>query len=159
MFSAMGANPTQMSWADAQPALSSGAVDGQENPLFLFTILKMHTVGQKFVTTWGYMADPLVFVVNKDIWNSWTPADQAIVKQAAVDAGVQEISLARKGLVEADKPVLKDIAAMGVTVTQLSPAEREAFVKVTRPVYDKWKTTVGLDLVKAAERDIAARKK
>ena len=60
MFSAMGANPTQMSWADAQPALSSGAVDGQENPLFLFTVLKMHTVGQKFVTTWGYVADPLI---------------------------------------------------------------------------------------------------
>jgi hypothetical protein len=47
--------------------------------LFLFTILKMHTVGQKFVTAWGYMADPLVFVVNKDIWNSWTPGDQAPV--------------------------------------------------------------------------------
>ena len=39
MFTALGANPTQMSWADAQPALSSGAVDGQENPLFLFTVL------------------------------------------------------------------------------------------------------------------------
>jgi TRAP-type C4-dicarboxylate transport system substrate-binding protein len=159
MFSAMGANPTQMSWADAQPALSSGAVDGQENPLFLFTVLKMHTVGQKFVTTWGYVADPLIFVVNKDIWSSWTPADQAIVRQAATDAGAQEIAVARKGLVEADKPLLKDIAAMGVTVTQLTPAEREAFVKVTRPVYDKWKTTVGVDLVKAAEVAIAARKK
>ena len=32
-FTALGANPTQMSWADAQPALSTGAVDGQENPL------------------------------------------------------------------------------------------------------------------------------
>ncbi len=159
MFSAMGANPTQMSWADAQPALSSGAVDGQENPLFLFTVLKMHTVGQKFVTTWGYMADPLVFVVNKEIWSSWTAADQAIVRQAAIDAGHQEIAIARKGLVEADKPVLKDIAAMGVTVTQLSPAEREAFVKVTRPVYDKWKKTVGVDLVDMAEKAIAARKK
>jgi tripartite ATP-independent transporter DctP family solute receptor len=159
MFGAMGANPTQMSWADAQPALSSGAVDGQENPLFLFTILKMHTVGQKFVTTWGYVADPLVFVVNKDIWNSWTPADQAIVRQAAKDAGSQEIVVARKGLVEADKPLLKDIAAMGVTVTQLSAAERDAFVKITRPVYEKWKPTVGADLVKAAEAAIAARKK
>ena len=79
-FNALGANPTQMSWADAQPALASGAVDGQENPLFLFTVLKMHTVGQKFVTTWGYVADPLVFVVNKDVWASWTPADQAIVQ-------------------------------------------------------------------------------
>ena len=159
MFSAMGANPTQMSWADAQPALSSGAVDGQENPLFLFTVLKMHTVGQKFVTTWGYVADPLIFVVNKEIWSTWTPADQAIVRQAAIDAGKAEITIARKGLVEADKPVLKDIAAMGVTVTSLTPEERDVFVKATRPVYEKWKNTVGVALVKEAEEAVAARKK
>jgi tripartite ATP-independent transporter DctP family solute receptor len=157
-FSTLGANPTQMSWADAQPALSSGAVDGQENPLFMFTVLKMHTVGQKFVTTWGYVADPLVFVVNKDIWNSWTPADRDIVRQAAVDAGKQEIAIARKGLVEAGKPMLKDIAGMGVTVTQLTPAQREAFVKATRPVYDKWKPQIGTNLVDMAEKAIAARK-
>ena len=158
MFTALGANPTQMSWADAQPALASGAVDGQENPLFLFTVLKMHTVGQKYVTAWGYMADPLVFVVNKEIWASWTPADQAIVRQAAVDAGKEEIVIARKGLIEADKPVFKDIAAMGVTVTQLTPAEREVFVKAMRPVYEKWKPVVGNDLVTKAEKAIAARK-
>ncbi len=158
-FNALGANPTQMSWADAQPALSSGAVDGQENPLFLFTVLKMHTVGQKFVTTWGYVADPLIFVVNKDVWNSWSPADREIVRQAAIDAGKQEIVLARKGLDEADKPLLKDIAGMGVTVTNLTPAERETFVKATRPVYDKWKKTIGADLVDAAEKAIAARRK
>jgi tripartite ATP-independent transporter DctP family solute receptor len=159
MFNAMGANPTQMSWADAQPALASGAVDGQENPLFLFTVLKMQNVGQKFVTAWGYVADPLIFVVNKDIWASWTPADQAIVSQAAIDAGKQEVAIARKGLIEADKPLFKDIAAMGVTVTQLTPAERESFVKATRPVYNKWKGTIGAELVTAAEKSIAERKK
>ena len=42
IFSALGANPTQMSFADAQPALASGAVDGQENPLQVFTAAKMH---------------------------------------------------------------------------------------------------------------------
>jgi len=99
----------------------------------------------------------LIFVVNKEIWASWTPADQAIVKQAAIDAGKQEIAIARKGLVEADKPVLKDIAGMGVTVTQLSPEERAVFVKATRPVYDKWKSTVGNELVTKAEKAIAAR--
>ena len=157
-FTALGANPTQMSWADAQPALSSGAVDGQENPLFLFTVLKMHTVGQKFVTTWGYVADPLIFVVNKDIWNSWTKADQDIVRAAAVEAGKQEVVLARKGLVEEGKPLLKEIAGMGVTVTSLSAAERAEFVKATRPVYDKWKATVGPALVETAEKAVAARK-
>jgi tripartite ATP-independent periplasmic transporter solute receptor, DctP family len=158
-FTALGANPTQMSWADAQPALASGAVDGQENPMSIFTAAKLQNVGQKYVTMWGYVADPLVFVVNKEVWNSWTPADREIVRQAAIDAGKQEIAIARKGLAEADQPLLKDISAIGVTITQLSPAQREAFVKVTRPVYDKWKNTVGADLVNTAEKAIAARKK
>ena len=65
-----------------------------------------------------------------------------------------------QGLYEliADGVLLKDIGALGVTVTQLTPAEREAFVKATRPVYDKWKTQIGTDLVNMAEKAIAARK-
>ncbi|HNT39339.1 MAG TPA: DctP family TRAP transporter solute-binding subunit [Rubrivivax sp.] len=155
-FTALGANPTQMSWADAQPAFASGAVDGQENPMSIFTAAKLQNVGQKYVTMWGYVADPLIFVVNKEVWASWTPQDQEIVRQAAIDAGREEVAIARKGLAEADKPLLKEIAALGVTITELSPAEREAFVKATRPVYDKWKAQIGADLVSAAEKAIAA---
>lgn len=155
-FTALGANPTQMSWADAQPALASGAVDGQENPLAIFTAAKLHSVGQKYLTMWGYVADPLIFVVNKEIWNSWTEADRAIVKQAAIDAGKQEIAIARTGLIEADKPVQKQIEDLGVTVTTLTPEERDAFVKATRSVYDKWKAQIGTGLVEKAEKAIAA---
>ena len=158
-FTALGANPTQMSWADAQPALASGAVDGQENPMAIFTAAKLHSVGQKHLTMWGYVADPLIFVVNKEVWNSWTEADRAIVKQAAIDAGKQEIGIARTGLVEADKPVQKQIEGLGVTVTTLTPAEREAFVTATRAVYDKWKAQIGAGLVEKAEKAIAARTK
>jgi TRAP-type C4-dicarboxylate transport system substrate-binding protein len=104
------------------------------------------------------VADPLVFVVNKEVWASWTEADRAIVRQAAIDAGKQQIEIARKGLAEADRPLLKEIAALGVTITQLTPAEREAFVKATRPVYDKWKAQIGAGLVEAAEKAVAARK-
>ena len=149
-FTALGANPTQMSWADAQPAMASSAVDGQENPLSVYMAAKLYTVAQKHLTLWGYMNDPLIFVVNKDIWNSWTPADREIVKQAAIDAGKEQIAIARKGVIEADKPLLKEIASHGVTVTQLSPAEREAFVKATRPVVEKWKGQIGADLVNLA---------
>lgn len=158
-FTALGANPTQMSWADAQPALASGAVDGQENPMSIFTAAKLQNVGQKYVTMWHYVADPLVFVVNKDVWASWTPEDQKIVRQAAVDAGRQEIEIARKGLAEPGAPLLKEIAAMGVTITELSPEQRDAFVKATRPVYDKWEQQIGSALVAEAEKAVAARKK
>jgi len=108
-FTALGANPTQMSWADAQPALASGAVDGQENPLTIFTAAKLHTVGQKNVTLWGYVADPLIFVANKEVWQSWTPEDRKIVGDAAVEAGREIIKLARAGLVAPDESTIKTV--------------------------------------------------
>ena len=156
-FSALGANPTQMSWADAQPALASGAVDGQENPLSVFVAAKLPTVGQKYLTLWHYVADPLIFVVNKQVWNSWTPADREAVRQAALQAGRENVEKARKGIAGNDNAVLKQIEASGVTVTQLTPAQRDAFVQATRPVYDKWSKTIGADLVKKAEASIAKR--
>ena len=155
MFTALGANPVQMSWADAQPALSSGAIDGQENPVSIFTAAKLHTVGQKNVTMWGYMIDPLVFVANKEIWNSWTAQDRDIVRQAAVDAGKQEIALARAGLVEAGRPLLKDIEALGVKVVVPTASQREQFVSATRAVYTKWKPQIGNNLVDKAEKTLA----
>jgi tripartite ATP-independent transporter DctP family solute receptor len=155
MFTALGANPVQMSWADAQPALSSGAIDGQENPVSIFTAAKLHTVGQKNVTMWGYMIDPLVFVANKEIWNSWTAQDRDIVRQAAVDAGKQEIALARAGLVEAGRPLLKDIEALGVKVVVPTASQREQFVTATRAVYTKWKPQIGNNLVAKAEKTLA----
>ena len=158
-FTALGANPTQMSWADAQPALASGAVEGQENPLHVFTAAKLHTLAQKYVTRWGYVADPLIFVVNRDIWNSWTPADREIVRQAAIDAGKQEIAIARKGLSGGDSSLVKEVESLGVKVTELSEAEKDAFRKAVKPVFDKWTAQVGPDLVKKAQAAVAARRK
>ncbi|HEX7388172.1 MAG TPA: DctP family TRAP transporter solute-binding subunit, partial [Castellaniella sp.] len=156
-FTALGANPTQMSWADAQPALASGAVDGQENPLSIYYGAKLYDVGQKYLTLWNYVADPLIFVVNKDVWNSWTPEDQKIVREAAIEAGQKEIVIARKGVTSTDDSLLKEIESHGVKVTTLSPEQIAAFAKVTQPVFDKWAKQIGPDLVKQAQADIAKR--
>jgi TRAP-type transport system periplasmic protein len=159
IFSALGANPTQMSFSDAQPALASGAVDGQENPLQVFTAAKMNTLAQKYVTLWGYVADPLIFVVNKQVWQSWTPQDREIVRQAAIDAGKQEIVLARKGLTAQDDSLVKEVQGLGVTVTRLTPAELAEFKKAVKPVFDKWAQRIGPDLVKEAEAEVAKSRK
>ena len=156
-FTALGANPTQMSWADAQPALASGAVDGQENPLSIYQGSKLYSVGQKYLTLWNYVNDPLLFVVNKDVWNNWTPEDQEIVRQAAIDAGKQQIAISRKGISGDDQSILNDIKSHGVTVTELTKEEQAAFVDATKAVYDKWKKQIGEDLVTQAEKAIAAR--
>lgn len=158
-FTALGANPTQMSWADAQPALATGAVDGQENPLSIYAGAKLYDVAQKYLTLWNYVADPLIFVVNKQVWESWTEADRKIVREAAIEAAKQEIAIARKGVTPQDNSLLKQIEGHGVTVTSLSQAQHDAFVAATKPVFDKWKKTIGEDLVDQAQKDIANRKK
>ena len=158
-FAALGANPTQMSWADAVPALSSGAVDGQENPLTVYTVAKLSTAAnQKYLTIWGYVADPLIFVVNQEVWNSWTPEDQKAVREAALQAGKENIALARKGLIPPGDTMIKEIQAAGVNVASLTPQEKEAFKKATRSVYDKWAKQIGPELVKKAEQAVAKRK-
>ncbi len=157
MFTALGANPTQMSWADAQPALSTGAVDGQENPLTIYSVLKMHELGQTHVTLWGYVADPLIFAVNQQVWDSFTPEDQGILKQAAVDAGAHGIEVARAGMTDGDQSLINEIKGYGVDVVTLTLEERDAFVEATRGVYDDWKDKVGADLVNMAEEAIKNR--
>ncbi|MDR6769831.1 DctP family TRAP transporter solute-binding subunit [Azospirillum sp. BE72] len=157
-FSALGANPTQMSWADAQPALSTGAVDGQENPLTIFVAAKLATLGQKNLTLWGYVADPLIFVVNKEVWASWSKEDQEAVRAAAVQAAAEEVAISRKGITAEDDSLLKDIAAQGVEVVRLTPEQQKAFQTATQPVFDKWAKQIGPDLVKSAQTAIAERK-
>jgi tripartite ATP-independent transporter DctP family solute receptor len=156
-FTALGANPTQMSWADAQPALSTGAVDGQENPLTIFTVAKLHTVGQKHVTLWHYVADPLIFAVSKDAWATLSADDQKIVREAAVQAAKYNLELARKGVTPEDQSVLKEIGGLGVDIVSLSPEQLAVFRTATKPVYDKWKARIGAGLVDTAEKAIAGK--
>ena len=145
-FSALGANPTQMSWADAKPALTTGAVDGQENPLSVFDVSRIDQVDQKYLTQWSYMADPLIFAISPNVWRGFPAEDQELLRLAAVDAGRWEIETSRR----AEAQRLKTIRSRGVEVIELSDAERQAFVDATAPVYQKWERRIGIDLLNAA---------
>lgn len=152
-FNALGANPTQMSWADAKPALTTGAVDGQENPLSVFDVARIDQVGQEHLTLWHYMADPLVFAVNNRVWATFSADDQALLKKAAIDAGQWEIEKSRSEL----DATLAAIKERGVTVTELTPTQRDAFINATQSVYQEWSPRIGEDLVKKAQQAVADR--
>ena len=157
IYEGLGANPVQMSFADLQPALSTGAVDGQENPINLYLAFRMDTLAQKHLTVWNYVNDPLVFAVGKQVMAQFSPADQELVRQCAKDAGAYEIGVTRKGLgAGGDRSAFEELAKRGVEVLELSEAEKRAFATVTRPVFDKWAANIGSDLVQKAERAIRA---
>jgi TRAP-type C4-dicarboxylate transport system substrate-binding protein len=147
IMSGMGANPTFMSWADAQPALASGAVDGQENPLEVFLAAKIHTLGQKYVTKWNYSNDILLFAIANPIWQSWTPQDQKIVREAGIDAAGQQVQLVRTLFAEdVDK-----VKALGVQVHVPTPAEQAQWQIATRRTYARWKAQVNAPLLSKIE--------
>ncbi len=152
-FSALGANPTQMSWADALPALTTGAVDGQENPLAVYDVARADRANQKYLTLWHYMNDPLIFGVSQRVWNTLSPEDQTLLKDAAIDAGKWEIEKSRADL----NDTLVRIRERGVEITELTPEQHQAFVDATQNVYEKWTPRIGEELVKTAQEAIANR--
>lgn len=123
----------------------------------LYTALNMHELDQTYVTLWHYVADPLIYAVNQEVWESFTEEDQEIIRQAAIDAGAHGIEVARKGLVGDDQTLLDDVRAQGVTVTELTEEERQVFIDATRPVYEEWRERIGADLVEMAEESVANR--
>ena len=155
IMSSMGANPTFMSWADAQPALASGAVDGQENPLEVFLAAKINTLGQKYVTKWNYSNDILLFAIAAPVWASWTPADQKIVRDAAVDAARQQVALVRKLFAED----VQRVSALGVAVHVPDGAEMAAWRIATRRPYARYKAQTQPQLVTTIEEVVATTRK
>lgn len=144
----MGANPTFMSWADAQPALASGAVDAQENPLEVFLAAKVHTLGQKYVTKWNYSNDILLFAIAGPVWQQWTADDQKIVRECAQEAARQQIALVRKLFAED----VERVRALGVEVHVPSAAEQQAWQIATRRIYARWKVGTHAGLVSKIEQ-------
>ena len=152
MFAELGANATTMSWADAQPALSTGAIDGQENALVTFNVSKLQQVGQKHITLWGAVYEPLILAVNRKTWESWSPEDQLAVQEAAREAAQYQTDMSRK----VTEDLVPEIQSHGVSIVQLNEAQRQGFVDATRKSYEKWAKTIGPELVKIAEQEVAA---
>ncbi len=157
IFTTLGANPVQMSFADLQPALSSGAVDGQENPVNLFLLFKINTLAQKHLTVWNYCADAGIFHVAKAVWESFSTADKEILRDTARQAAREQIAEARKGIIAPDLSSIEAAKQAGVEVQVLTPEEKAVFQAATKPVFEKWAAQIGSDLVAKAQKAIAAR--
>lgn len=157
IFNALGANPLQMSWADLQPALATGAVDGQETPVNVFLSSQLDRVSQRNLTIWNYVADANIFQVGKTVWESFSAADRDIIRAAAEQAAKEHTASSRKGLSAGDRSSFDELKRRNVDAVELSESEVAVFKTATRPIFDKWARTVGSELVKKAEAAVAKR--
>lgn len=150
-FRALDANPINMNWGEAQTAFQQGTVDGQENPVNAVIIPYQLWQVHKYVSIWHYAIDPLILGASQETWKTFSPEDQKILRQAALDACAWEVQQARQGL-EGDMAALQTLRQNGMEVTVFTPQMRAAFREKTRSVYDEWKEKIGADLVAQAEK-------
>lgn len=85
--SALGANPTPMSFSELYLALQTGAVDGQDNPLGTVESAKFYEV-QDSITLTHHLIDSVWPAINNDTWDSLTDAQKQILLEG-VEVGRQ----------------------------------------------------------------------
>ena len=79
---ALGASPTPMAFSEVYTALSTGAVDGQDNPLPTVVDAKFYEVTKQIALT-SHLVDLNYIAFSKEIWDKLTPDQQLIVQRAA----------------------------------------------------------------------------
>jgi TRAP-type C4-dicarboxylate transport system substrate-binding protein len=150
-LAALGARPESMSLADAQAAFAAGALDGQEAPASTLAATRIAAMGPRFVSRWGGMADVMVFAVRKSVWSRWSDAQRERARTAAVEAAREAAALAREDV------ALAELVKQGVTVVKLAPSQRATFRAAVEPVWTKWSSVIGADVVQAAVAAVAPK--
>jgi len=140
-FKTFGANPTPMPFPEIYNALQQKVIDGQDNPLFTSILMKFTEVN-KFATVTHHILTECPVVVNKKFWNSLTPEQQKIFREAAE----VQVKTNRDGNAKNRVVAMEKAKAQGVDVYVLTDADRAAFKKAVKPVLDKYKGVYGAEL-------------
>ncbi len=126
---ALGAAPTPMAFSEVYTALSTGAVDGQDNPLPTVVDAKFYEVTNQIVLT-SHLVDLNYIAIGLGVWNSMTPEQQASV-QAAADAAAES---GRKMQLQKEENLLAFLTGKGMAIYEPDLA---AFRKQVQSMYLK----------------------
>lgn len=141
-FKQFGGDPTVMNFQEVFTALQQGVIDGQENPLSIIYNSKLNEV-QKYITIWNYMYDPLVFGMNKKLFDSLDEETQKIIKETAQEAAEYQKKINR----EENEKLLAELETLGMEVVVLTPEQISVFQEKVKPVIEKYEEIIGKDLI------------
>ena len=146
-FRALGANPQKLAFSEVYQALQTGVVDGQENTWSNIYSQKFHEVQKTIAETNHGVIDYMV-VTNAEWWDGLPGDVRDGLEKAMADATKYANAEAEK-LNEADKQRIID--ANKAKVVQLSKDDVAAWRKAMEPVWKKFESDIGADLIEAAK--------
>lgn len=140
-----GADPVAMNWSEVFTALQQGTLDGHENGYQTIFSANIQEV-QKYMTEWNWSYDGYWFMANKKDWDKFNDD----TKQLLMDKSREAALWARAKLESDELQIKKDfVEKFGVTITELTPEQHEAFVKAARPVQEYFIEKFGAEACEA----------
>ena len=116
-WSALGADPTPMPWADVYEALRTGTVEAEENAADTIYGGSLQDV-QKYLACTNHLLYCNVICINNDAWNSLDPLYKAALEQAAAEA----IAYMRPLMKEVDAFHKQKLVESGMTLIEYDDA-------------------------------------
>lgn len=137
------ADPVPIPFSEVYRNIENGTVDGQENTISNIYTKRLY-LGQKYLTlsNHGYLG--YAVIVNKSFWDK-LPADI----QKSIQEALQETTDWNNRLaVSMNEKQLNQLRNMSVIqIDKLSNEQRNQWIQVTDPLYNKYADTIGYDLV------------
>jgi tripartite ATP-independent transporter DctP family solute receptor len=134
-INAYGGVAVPMAWAEVIPAAQQGVIDGADLPIVNILALKAYDVS-KYCSMTYHNYGPTALVINLDIWNSLSPAQQKLLLEVA-RAAQERI----RGLTESVDTLDKAKELLEPKGMTVNSADVEAFRKIAQekvwPAYQK----------------------
>ncbi len=112
-FSLLGGNPVPMPLSELYTALETRAVDAQEHPVGIFWSAKLYEV-QKHLSLTNHGYTPLIVVMNKAKFDSFSPELQQAILDSAKEAGNYQ----RQLNLENEKDIITKLQKAGIEVIE-----------------------------------------
>jgi TRAP-type transport system periplasmic protein len=141
-FKTLGTNAVPMAFGEVFTALETKTIDGQENPFVTINTSKFFEV-QKYLSVTRHAYTPFLVLYSKKLWDQLSPAEQAALREAALEGQKVQRATIRAN----DGKALADLKAKGMAVNEITPAEQRRMFEKVKPVYDKNATTIGADAI------------
>ena len=147
-FRALGANPQKMAFSEVYQALQTGVVDGQENTWSNIYSQKFFEVQKTIAETNHGVIDYMV-VTNAKWWDGLAADVRKGLAEAMAEATAHGNKLAGE-FNEADRKKIAD--AGKAKIQKLSKEDVAAWRKAMEPVWKKFESEIGRDLIDAASK-------
>ncbi|MDF1592706.1 MAG: TRAP transporter substrate-binding protein [Desulfobacterales bacterium] len=154
ILKSLGMNPTPVAWGEVYTALQQKTVDGIDIDLNLAWFNKFPEI-TKYVTLTRSFYSPHLVMISKMFWQKLTPQEQAWVSESF--ASMQKFE--REKIRSNEAIIIEKIKASGGEIIELSPAERERWIKATAGVAPSFATAVPPELIEEMKASIKAKLK